>query len=796
MKKLRIEIPVTILSICIAVAVIIAGYFAYQSMSEIVETIHKEARPDLKLLLIKDISSDLNEVENTIRLYTLSGDVTLLKSFQELNNEISDKLTQLQNYAVQGSGEKENLDSIGVLVNRKLLIWEEIRRLHQSRETAKKTFTRLYSKIDTVIVQADTIAVKPEEKKGFFKRLFAKKDTAKRSIIIDNTKEKEAIKAEIEGIEKTISSQTQKLQAKDKILLEKNIAVTATLDELISKIEVTEQKHLEEKTTEADALAAKTYRRMALFIIAAVFLLIVVLILFFRNLQQNRAYQQVLRKAKAEAESLARAKEMFVATVSHEMRTPVNAIFGLTDQLLKKGQPDDVKTDLTIVQKSAEHLLALVNDTLDFSKIDSQKMKLDQVDFRLTELVRELEVMLAEQAEKKNIGLQLINKTAQNLVLSGDPIRLKQIMINLITNAIKFTNQGTVEVWFSGEETATDGFLLNIRISDTGIGIPPDKLPFIFDEFVQVGTDLTQKQRGAGLGLAIVKKLVLLHSGKINVQSVIGKGTQFMLEIPYKKGTEQKPAVEISEPVIPDWFRNLSFLVVDDEEFNLHVMRTILKKWGVAFVEARDGRQAIEQSAKEAFDLILIDIRMPVMDGYEASQKMLRDRPEARIVALTATTRPEDIWKINAAGIHTYLQKPFMEQSLFSKVLELVSPKEKSLYETPSEEKVIDFEELERLSGGDRVFLQEMLDIFVRSAEEARAKFDLYLGQGNRIQIGETAHRLAAPAKHISAAKLYNLLKSLEKEAESGRYELIEKIIQETKSEIEKIVLLIRKKQN
>lgn len=792
-KKLRIEIPVTILSICIAVAVIIAGYFAYQSMSGIVETIHKEARPDLKLLLIKDISSDLNEVENTIRLYSLSGDVSLLKSFKQLNNEIGEKLEQLQSYADVGSQEKQMLDSIGVLATRKLLIWEEIRKLHQTRETPKQTFTKLYSKIDTVIVETDTIKVKPEEKKSFFKRLFAKKDTTKRSIIVDNTKEKEAIKAEIEDIEQTISSQTQKLQTKDKILLEKNIAVTETLYKLIAKIEIAEQKHLEEKTAEADAMAGKTYQRMAVFIIAAVILLIIVLILFFRNLQQNRAYQQVLRKAKSEAESLAKAKETFVATVSHEMRTPVNAIFGLTEQLLRKGQPEETRTDLTIVQKSAEHLLALVNDTLDFSKIESQKMKLDQVDFRLRDLVREIEVMVSEQAKKKNIELQLTNNTEPDLTLNGDPIRLKQIIINLATNAIKFTAQGKVEVSFVDEYTPDGHIMLKIKVTDTGVGIPADKLPYIFDEFVQVGTDLTQKQRGAGLGLAIVKKLVSLHSGKIDVQSIFGKGTQFALEIPYKKGIIQTTS-EPAELVIPEWFSSLKFLVVDDEEFNLHLMRNILKKWGITTVEAGNGLEAVEQSTKENFDLILIDIRMPVMDGYEASRKILQGQTNAKIVALTATTRPEDVEKIKAAGIHDYLPKPFLEQSLFDVVLKLVPEKQKAESLSISGETDVDFKELERLSGGDAAFMKEMLSIFVRSAEEASEKFGQYFDQENRKQIAETAHKLAAPAKHIMATKLYEMLKVLEKEAEPASHEFVKKIIQETKLEIEKVVLLIKEK--
>jgi len=793
MKKFKIEIQVTILSICIAVAVIISGYLAYQSLSAIVGSIHKEARPDLKLLLIKDISSDLNEVENTIRLYSLTGNGSFLKDFKDQKNDIIQKLADLQEYTAPASGQNEILDSIATLVSRKLLIWDEIRNLHRPTGTTSQNFTNLSSKIDTVIVEVDTIKIKPEEKKGFFKRLFSKKDTTRRSIIIDNTKEKEVLKAEIQSLEKNISNETKQLLEKDKKLLEKNIEVTGILNKLIQKIEIAEQKHLEEKTQEADLLAQQTFQRMAIFIIAAVILLIIVLFLFFRNLQQNKEYQKVLRKAKAEAENLAKAKEMFVATVSHEMRTPVNAIYGLTEQMLKKTSAKDFATDLSVVNRSAGHLLALVNDTLDFSKIESQKMQLEHVDFSLEELIAEIKIMHKEPAQKKGIELTFINETNQDLVLNGDPTSLKQILINLITNAIKFSNQGCIEVNFSAKHSDKENYLLQILVSDTGIGIPKDKLSQIFDEFVQVGTDLTQKQRGAGLGLAIVKKLILLQNGKIDVESILGRGTKFSLEIPYQKGNEaeiKKPSNE--ELQIPVWFHKLHFLIVDDEEFNLHLIRNILRTWEVTFSEAHDGQEALDLALKEDFDLILIDIRMPVMDGYDASQKILQTRKSAKIVALTATTRPEDIEKIKTSGIRGYLQKPFTEAALLETVLKMVS--EDELPSKVPTENTIDLVELERLSGGDDKFLKEMLEIFIRTSEEASIKLEQYFDKSDWRQIAETAHKLAAPAKHIRGTQLYDLLKNLENTAETSNRETVEELISKIRKEVSDINSLIGKR--
>ncbi len=402
MKTLRIQIQVILLTICIAVAVVVSGYLAYQSLSKIVDTIHKEARPDLKLLLIKDIASDLNEVENTIRLYSLTGNSSFARSYRQLGDSIQEKLKTLSGYADPDSEEILHIDSISLLANRKLKVWDRIRALHRSKTDAHNSFTNLYSKIDTAIIQPDTIRFKPEEKKGFFKRVFGKKDTTtRRPVIIDKTKEKEIIKKEIAGIEEQITSQAKRLQSSETALFEQNIKLTQALNRHIVSLETSEQLRLESKTQEADAMAEKTYRGMAIFTIAAVLLLIIILILFFRNLQKNRTYQQVLKEAKAEAESLAKAKEMFVATVSHEMRTPVNAIYGLTGQMLQKTRPGEMANDLKVVHNSAEHLIALVNDTLDFSKIESQKLKLDQVDFLPAEILNEIHILHKDSAQKK-----------------------------------------------------------------------------------------------------------------------------------------------------------------------------------------------------------------------------------------------------------------------------------------------------------------------------------------------------------------------------------------------------------
>jgi signal transduction histidine kinase/CheY-like chemotaxis protein/HPt (histidine-containing phosphotransfer) domain-containing protein len=796
MKTLRIQIQVILLTICIAAAVAVSGYLAYQSLSEIVDTIHKEARPDLKLLLIKDISADLSEVENTIRLYSLTGNSSFARSYRQLGDSIQKKLKTLSEYSIPGSEEISHIDSISLLANRKLIVWDKIRALHRSKTDAHNSFSNLYSKIDTVIIQPDTIRFKAEPKKGFFKRLFGKRDTTtKQPVVIDKSKEKEIIKKEIAGIEEQISTQTKQLQSRETALFEQNIRLTQELNRLIASLETSEQKHLENKTREVDQMAEKTYRGMAAFSIVAVIFLILILILIFRNLQKNRKYQQVLKKAKAEAESLAKAKEMFVATVSHEMRTPINAIYGLTSQMLRKIGPAEMASDLGVVHKSAEHLIALVNDTLDFSKIESQKLKIEQIDFLPDEILNEIQILHKESAQKKGITLIINNKIDKNLVLKGDPIRLKQILINLITNAIKFTQLGQVTLTLSGEDISPQTYKLHIEVADTGIGISKEDLNLIFDEFVQVGSDLTQKQRGAGLGLSIVKKLVLLQDGEINVESTPGKGTRFILQIPYHPGnSENISRIQPEQQQAPAWFANLHFLIVDDEEFNLYLIKNILNNWGVEYTEAHNGQEAVTLAGQEVFDLILMDIRMPVMNGFEAAQQILQQNSSARIIALTATTKPEDTQMIGQAGMHAFLPKPFPEGDLINLILQYIPEKMSKPVTKINEDDLIDIKELERIAGGDKAFLSEMLRIFIRSSEEALVKFSENIQNSNRVVLAEIAHKLAAPSKHMHATSLYNHLKKLENSVESLTPGEIDELIKIIKSEINQINLLLKHK--
>lgn len=804
MKKIKVEIQVTFLTIIIAAAMVGSGYLVYNSLSSIIDSIHGESRPDTRLLLIKDIAADLTEVENHVRLYSLTGDSKYLDGYSELNSTVQQKLLELKDYGTAGPDESQLIDSIGLLSQEKLLLWDKIRSLHRQKGKAQQPFTQLYSRIDTAIVPFDTIQVKaPEEKKeGFFKRITAifgksgkKSSTPAAPIIIDKSEEKENIKQEIATIERKMTDQTRRFQVQEKYLVEQNMWITSRLMKQVGTLEYREQRRLETKTQEADFMAAQTYRRLTVFTLTTVVLLLAVLFIFIRNIQKSKNYQQILKKARTEAENLAKAKEMFVATVSHEMRTPINAIYGLTEQLLQKVQDPETAADLKIVHTSTEHLISLVNDTLDFSKIEAQKLKIEEIDFLPEEVFREVYILNKNAAAAKGVELTVKELPEAGLALKGDPIRLKQILINLVSNALKFTSSGRVQMkpqLIKEEELVW----LKTEVIDTGIGISDEDAEKIFDEFVQLDNDLTQKHRGAGLGLSIVRKLVELQGGRISLKSTPGKGSCFTVEIPYQNGDPLKvPSRTIEKLRIPPHLKDLRFLLVDDEAFNRYLLKNILSKWGVSYIEAANGKTAVELAQKNNFDLIFMDLRMPVLNGFETSRLILTQKPGTRIIALTAANNPDDIQKSREAGMLDFLQKPFSEAALL-KLIEGLFPEKRSSPAIPSAAgEHVNTGDLERISGNDKAFVSEMIRVFIRSCNDGLENMKAGLRSHNGQAIAEAAHKLAAPAKHMQAKYLYDKLKTLETEAPViENLPEIPQIVEEVEAEIRQITGILKKK--
>jgi signal transduction histidine kinase/CheY-like chemotaxis protein/HPt (histidine-containing phosphotransfer) domain-containing protein len=788
--KFKIEIQITILSLIIGAAVVTSGYYAYKSLSDIVYSIHQEATPDYQLFLVKDLAADLASLENNARLYILTNKKNDLAPYQTLQKEIVSKIENLSQLNTDNRKEQLLVDSLTTLAFQKIELWQKVMKLHRSVQNVDTTsFTEIYSKLDEE--KLDTVRTETE-KKGFLRKIFGGKKTIVDTTIVKREVEPEEIKEQIQNLESEIKEIQEKGEEKNILeskLISENMVLGKKINELVSLAEKNENDKLIEKTNEADRLAAITYKRMTAFTVTAVILLLVVLFVLFNYLKKMRDYQRALKKAKLEAENLAVAKEKFAANVSHELRTPVNAIYGLTEQLYHKPLDDTTKELVSVLSKSAIHLKNIINDTLDFSKIQANKLKLEKNDFSPSAVFKEVIALQKFEAEKKNNTLHFVWTGEQPEAVIGDPLRLKQILINLIGNAIKFTENGKITLKAETHRTRNNMFKFNIQVIDTGIGIAKENLKIIFDEYVQAENSDGVKYQGTGLGLSIVKKLVELHGGTISVESDPGKGTTIQLEVLYAEGkTENVPehgfeAVE----AVPRTYKKLTFLIADDTEFNRFLLKGILKKWGTKFDEVTDGNEVVEAALTKNYDAVFMDLRMPGKNGFEATKEILQKNPDARIIAISASSGELEKQKCLDAGMSGFLSKPFSENSLLktlNSIIKIEVPAKKMNTTAP-----VDISELKRLSGGDDAFLKEMIELFITSGKNGLEAVEKALKFYDWGTIRETTHKMAVPYKHLNATGLYEKIKEMENLAEKkSNINSIRSLFTEVKDETEEII--------
>ena len=390
---------------------------------------------------------------------------------------------------------------------------------------------------------------------------------------------------------------------------------------------------------------------------------------FIRDISDRKRKEKELMQTKEKAEQAARAKSEFLSVMSHEIRTPLNAIIGFTQLLLKNNPRADQLEDLRMLQFSGDSLLNIINDILDFNKLDSGKVELASIDFNLRELIQSLYQSFSYKARERNIIFDVEYDQEMPFVVKGDSLRLSQVLNNLISNAVKFTSEGIVKLKVQLEAQDEKNLGVHFAVTDTGIGIPEEQQLKIFDKFTQADSNTTRIFGGTGLGLSISNKLVQLMGDHIAVRSKPGQGAAFSFTINLQQSdARQADLVEKITSGGHSSLRGKKILMAEDNSFNANIARRYINGWGAEMDVALDGQQAFEFAMRKKYDLILMDVQMPVLDGFSCSRAIRRHQPDIPIIAITASPIADIIEKIESCGMNDYVSKPFKPAELHQKM--------------------------------------------------------------------------------------------------------------------------------
>jgi CheY-like chemotaxis protein/HPt (histidine-containing phosphotransfer) domain-containing protein len=766
---------------------------ALQNMEEL-------SQPNNKLTQVHTLFQDFTRVDQLQRHIAVQNKPGRRKKISELSAELQRQITSLKNLYQAEESQYQRLDSIQqVIKKREQLFWDFIQ--HRDELMSSRSLTAHTQNIAQLIASSEpyidsslqvthyrqsvktmsspdtivrTIAI--ERQGNFLNRLFGKKQLAeveevyfpsKPEVIVEETidsiVQSQAILIQEDTILPKLEAQLQEMLEQQRTqaanmawseleFLKTSNLLTNEILYMLYEIEEEELRNIEDNRASLSKLIHSSFGLFNGLLVGILFCLACLAFLILIDFSKSRRYRAQLVQAKKEAERLGQVKERFLSNMSHEIRTPLQSIIGYAEQIQKQERP--IAFDKQAIHQSARHLLQIVNEILDYNRLVSGRFQLEAQPFDLQEVLEEVGTSMRAQAENKGLEFATKLEIEPGSLLLGDAFRLRQILYNLLGNAIKFTETGCISL--SAKLQGNDAYYhFQLRVEDTGIGISEDSLKHIFNQFEQApGLDY-QRYGGTGLGLSIVKALVETQGGDIQVESKPGVGSKFTVSLQYPRAAMaslQNEQIQTHAFAEPD---NLAgtVLVVDDDQYTLNLCQRVLSSRGYKVAAFSSAGSLLEAGAFRTGDVVLTDIRLPGMSGYQLLEKLRDIGAPTAIIAMTAQALPEEQQAMRQAGFDKILVKPFTEHELIQAVNCVASPAES--LPSPGEPA----KPLFSLNFGGEEGLRE---IFVEESDKDLNALSAAMGSNDAEAAAAALHRLAGRSGQFGFSAWYQRLRRLE----------------------------------
>lgn len=804
----------------LAIIIMVVVLVSFLNFKRLFHSVEFLSKPEQKEEVLNKIYEDVSASLKNIRLYGLTGKSDYYNIYLDKTSEIKEQVDILKEKDYIFSY-KPQIDSLENLLALKGKSASNLKQLITKRKT-------MYSSLDDIRLQSDTVyypsievettrveyikaipikkevkkVVSKPEKKGFFRRLFSfknKNEVATKEenkprvkyvksskIHIDTTMLVKAIPySNIKEVRKQLNSWGWRNKQIDNIitkeeedLLHNHDAFTQVIKEILMDLREKEKSEKENNIQKANHVIKKSTFTIGLIGISGVAGCIFFLILISKDIRLSNIYKSKLAREKRRAVQIARNKDKFLTNMSHEIRTPLGAIIGFSEQLDKAPLAPEQKKYLSAIRNSSDHLLSLVNDILDLSKIEAGKMSIEKVSFTLSKVARDVYQNLKIKADEKNLKFFYELDECLKCELRGDPFRLKQILFNLIGNAIKFTYQGCVEFNIKKFSEGPESVVVQIDVIDTGLGIPANKQASIFNQFEQASESDSRKFGGTGLGLSISKNLIQNMGGSIMLESETNKGTKFTVVLPFEKlNVAENLATAYVVPNNQISLKGKRILIVEDDPYITLLMKIIFLKHQMLAVFADSGKEGYRKFKDSNFDLVITDMQLPELSGIDLIRTIRKEFPEKGknipVILCSANVlnvqKFQDLYKIN------FLVKPFKEQELINILASALAGPDDGPMENPEWF-------MERVKSRTKNYSTNILKEIVKDSNDLNSLLSKIVENGrksvqelkeatltlNEDKIREISHKLLPAFTQLQATQVVNQLEKVHSQRSSS----------------------------